>query len=191
MAERLSVRKPSVSAMVRRLAQEGLVDLSPRQGVRLTRQGLELTMRVGRRHRLIEQFLVDVLNLDWSEVHAEAEVLEHHMSDRLVDAIDKVLGYPQEDPHGHPIPDADGNLRERDLAPLGELSTGEAATVRELRSDAPARLQRFKELGLVPGARVEMGTRQEMEDVMHIRIGDKTITTGSEGVAEVFVEKRS
>jgi len=190
LADRLGVSKPSVSAMVKRLAQEQLVDLSPRQGVRLTSDGRDLTMRVLRRHRLLETFLVRVLDLDWSEVHDEAEVLEHHLSDRLVDAIDKVLGYPADDPHGHPIPDADGNLLERDLAPLGELRTGESGTVRELRSDAAERLQRWKELGLVPGALVAMGERHEMEDVMHIHIGDETIVTGSEGVTEVFVEKR-
>ncbi|MHC4162559.1 MAG: metal-dependent transcriptional regulator [Planctomycetota bacterium] len=158
LALHLGVRKPSVTAMVKRLAEAGWVDYSPRQGVRLTEEGRLATMQVVRRHRLLETFLVEVLGLDWSEVHAEAEVLEHHLSERMVDAIDGVLGHPREDPHGHPIPDAE-------------------------------RRQRWKELGLVPGASVRMGERLELEDVMHVEIGGATIVTGSEGVDGVFVER--
>ncbi|MHC4732540.1 MAG: metal-dependent transcriptional regulator, partial [Planctomycetota bacterium] len=189
LALHLGVRKPSVTAMVKRLAEAGWVDYSPRQGVRLTEEGRLATMQVVRRHRLLETFLVEVLGLDWSEVHAEAEVLEHHLSERMVDAIDGVLGHPREDPHGHPIPDAGGRLRARLLAPLGALSTGERGTVREVRTDGAERLQRWKELGLVPGASVRMGERLELEDVMHVEIGGATIVTGSEGVDGVFVER--
>lgn len=96
LARHLGVRKPSVTAMVKRLAEAGWVDYSPRRGARLTEEGRLATMQVVRRHRLLETFL--------AEVHAEAEVLEHHLSERMVDAIDRVLGQPNEDPHGHPIP---------------------------------------------------------------------------------------
>jgi DtxR family Mn-dependent transcriptional regulator len=189
LALHLGVRKPSVTAMVKRLAEAGWVDYSPRCGVRLTEDGRLATMQVVRRHRLLERFLVEVLDLDWSEVHAEAEVLEHHLSERMVDAIDGVLGHPREDPHGHPIPDALGRLRERTLTPLGTLGTGERGTVREVRTDGAERLQRWKELGLVPGASVRMGERLELEDVMHVEIGGETIVTGSEGVDGVYVER--
>ncbi|MHC4974762.1 MAG: metal-dependent transcriptional regulator [Planctomycetota bacterium] len=189
LALHLGVRKPSVTAMVKRLADAGWVDYSPRRGVRLTEEGRLATMQVVRRHRLLETFLVEVLGLDWSEVHAEAEVLEHHLSERMVDAIDGVLGQPREDPHGHPIPDAGGRLRERALTPLGALRTGERGTVREVRTAGAERLQRWKELGLVPGARVRMGERLELEDVMHVEIAGETIVTGSEGVDGVFVER--
>jgi len=191
LAEHLGVRKPSVTSMLKALAGEGLVDYSPRQGAVLSPEGRKVTMRVVRRHRLLETFLVEVLGLDWSEVHEEAEVLEHHLSQRMVDAIDRVLDHPAFDPHGHPIPDAEGRLRQRDLTPLGELSTGASGTVREVRAKESERLQRWKELGLVPGAELQMGERQEMEDVMHIEIGDQTIVTGSEGVEGVFVEVES
>ena len=191
LARALSVSKPSVTAMVKRLAGEGLVDYSPRRGVRLAQSGRDATMQVVRRHRLLETFLVEVLGLDWSEVHEEAEVLEHHLSDRMVDAIDRVLGHPREDPHGHPIPDAEGRLRQRDLTPLQDLGAGESGTVREVRTDTSERLQRWKELGLVPGADLCMRERQDLEDVMHIDIGDRTIVTGTEGVEGVFVELKS
>ncbi|MHC4409712.1 MAG: metal-dependent transcriptional regulator [Planctomycetota bacterium] len=121
LAERLSVRDPSVSAMLKRLAAAGLVDYEPRQGALLTEEGRISTMRVVRRHRLLESFLVEILDLDWSEVHEEAEVLEHHLSERIVDAMDHVLGHPFEDPHGHPIPDNDGRIRTRELEPLAVL----------------------------------------------------------------------
>ena len=188
IALELGVRKPSVTSMVKRLAEQRLVDHSPRRGVRLTEDGLKATMRVVRRHRLLEAFLVEVLGLDWSEVHEEAEVLEHHLSERIVEAMDYVLGHPSEDPHGHPIPDAEGNLRLRELTALAELQAGEQATVRELRSNEAERLQRWKELGLVPGAACRMADRRELEDVMQIEVGGKTLVIGRGGVEGVFVE---
>jgi DtxR family Mn-dependent transcriptional regulator len=189
IADALGVSGPSVTAMIQRLSREEMLDYSPRKGVRLTEKGRARTLHVIRRHRLLETFLVEVLGLDWSEVHAEAEVLEHHLSERMVAAIDRVLGHPSEDPHGHPIPDADGNLRTRDLTPMAALVPGERGTVRELRAREAGRLQRWKELGLVPGASCLMGERQELEDVMHISVDDRTIVTGSAGVDGVFVER--
>jgi len=189
LAERLGVRKPSVTAMLKRLFERGLVDYAPGRGVTLTEEGRLATMRVVRRHRLLETFLVEVLHLDWSEVHAEAEVLEHHLSPRMVAAIDRVLGHPSEDPHGHPIPDAEGRLRTRDLLPLGKLRAGERGTVREVRTAEAGRLQRWKELGLVPGARVSMEAKQDLEDVMHLRVAGRELATGTEGVDGVFVER--
>jgi len=189
LARYLGVRKPSVTSMLKRLGRQGLVLYSPRQGVVLSRAGSAVAMRVVRRHRLVEAFLVRFLGLDWSEVHAEAEVLEHHLSDRMVEAIDRALGHPTEDPHGHPIPDARGALRERALEPLGGMRAGERGVVREVRTNDALRLHRFKELGLVPGAKVAMRERQEMEDVMHLGIGGRTVVTGSEGVEGVFVER--
>jgi DtxR family Mn-dependent transcriptional regulator len=107
----------------------------------------------------------------------------------MVDAIDRVLGHPSEDPHGHPIPDAEGRLRTRELLPLEMLGAGERGTVREVRAAEAARLQRWKELGLVPGAALVMRQRQDLEDVMHIETGGREFATGSEGVKGVFVER--
>ena len=175
LARHLGIRKPSVTAMVKRLAEEGRV----------------VTMHLLRRHRLLETFLVRVLGLDWSVVHEEAEVLEHHLSDRMVDAIDRVLGYPTEDPHGALIPDANAALRQRDLVPLSDLAPGERGTVRELRDSEAARLRRWRELGLVPGAEFRMAERHELEDVMRLEIGDETVVTGTEGVEGILVERPS
>lgn len=188
LADLLSVRKPSVTGMLKRLAADGLLDYGPRQGARLTATGAAAGLRVVRRHRLIETFLVEMLGLDWSEVHDEAEVLEHHLSDRIVDALDRALGHPTEDPHGHAIPDADGHLRERDLLPLENLEVGATCVVREVHAEAPDRLQRWKRLGLVPGCEIFMIERHEFEDVMHIRVGDDVVVTGTEGVTGILVE---
>ncbi|MDH3592048.1 MAG: metal-dependent transcriptional regulator [Planctomycetota bacterium] len=188
LADHLGVRAPSVTAMVQKLAEAGYVSYSPRQGARLLKRGRVAAIQVIRRHRLLETFLVEVLGMDWSEVHDEAEVLEHHLSERMVQAIDRVLGHPAEDPHGRPIPDADSLFARRELTPLGDLAVGESGFVRELRIEAPERLQRWKELGLVPGAAVTVTKRQEMEDVMHLLIGERPVVTGSEGVEGVYVE---
>jgi DtxR family transcriptional regulator, Mn-dependent transcriptional regulator len=107
----------------------------------------------------------------------------------MVDAIDRMLGHPSEDPHGHPIPDAHGRLRTRELVPLRALAAGERGTVREVRAAESGRLQRWKELGLVPGAALVMRERQDLEDVMHIEADGHTFATGSEGVEGVFVER--
>ena len=189
IALRIGVRDPSVSAMLKRLAADGLVDYEPRHGALLTEAGRVMSMRVVRRHRLLETFLVEILNLDWSEVHEEAEVLEHHLSDRIVDAMDHALGHPFEDPHGHPIPDDEGHIRPRSLEPLARLPIEGTATVRELRSDEPERLIRWKELGLVPGARCKMLERHDAEDVMRLRVDGTELVTGTEGVDGVFVKR--
>jgi len=189
LADRLGVRDPSVSAMLKRLAAHGLVNYVPRSGAALTDTGRVACMRVVRRHRLLETFLVEILGLDWSEVHDEAEVLEHHLSDRFVDAMDHVLAHPGEDPHGHPIPDAAGEMPARALEPLENLPIGATATVRELRSDEPERLVRWKELRVVPGARAEMLERLELEDVMRLRVNGAEVLSGTEGLVGVFVER--
>ena len=188
LAVRLGVRDPSVSAMLKRLAADGLVSYAPRHGATLTDAGRAACLRVVRRHRLLEAFLVEILGLDWSEVHDEAEILEHHLSDRIVDAMDHVLGYPAEDPHGHPIPTSEGTIRDRVLVSLDGVAIGTTATVRELRSDEAERLVRWKELGFVPGARIEMLERRDMEDVMKLRVGGSEVMSGTEGLVGVFVE---
>src|SRR5262245_48611046 len=118
LARRLGVSAPSVTNMLARLAEERLVELGPRGAARLTASGERAAALVLRRHRLLETFLARVLELDWSEVHEEAEELEHHVSDRVMAALDRLMGHPSEDPHGHPIPDRNGRLARRALAPL-------------------------------------------------------------------------
>src|SRR5437667_12553694 len=125
IAQRLRVRSPSVTGMLKRLAEAGLIRYEVGKGAQLTEAGVAQARRVIRRHRLVELFLTRVLGLDWSEVDAEAEALEHAISPRLEKALADYLGEPVEDPHGHPIPTAEGAIRQRDLKSLDKFRAGQ------------------------------------------------------------------
>jgi DtxR family Mn-dependent transcriptional regulator len=169
--------------MLRRLAEDGLIRYKVGKGAQLTEAGIAQARRVIRRHRLVELFLTRVLGLDWSEVDAEADALEHAISPRLEEAIAAHLGEPLEDPHGHPIPTAHGDLEKRDLKPLHEFRAGERVIIREVQDDNPARLRRWQSLGLVPGATVKFVSHQPLDDIFDLRVGAKAIHVGSEGLA--------
>ena len=190
LARRLQVSAPSVTNMLRRLAMENLVRHAPRAGARLTATGERAALGILRRHRLLESFLVGVLGLDWAEAHDEAEVLEHGVSDRVLAAIDRHIQHPREDPHGHPIPDARGRLARRALSPLALLPGGASGTVREIRDRDRRRMARWKQAGLVPGARVTMRAVQALDDVFELDVEGRRLVTGSEGLDGVLIERR-
>src|SRR6185369_9623963 len=129
LAAAMNVAPGTATAMVKTLADAGLVDYEPRGGVRLSSKGEKLALHVLRRHRLVELFLVEVLGLDWSEVDQEAEELEHAISDKVLARIDQVLGHPQVDPHGDPIPTSAGKVKHRALLSLNECELGERVRV--------------------------------------------------------------
>src|SRR6266851_1241314 len=183
VAERLSVRAPSVTGMLKRLAEAGWIRYEPGCGARLTPRGVTEARRVIRRHRLVELFLTRVLGLDWSEVDAEAEALEHAISPRLEQAIAAHLGEPLEDPHGHPIPTPEGGLAQRQLMPLHECVAGQQVIIREVQDDNPERLRRWQALGLTPGATVRVLSYQPLDDIYQLQVGDTTIPVGSGGLA--------
>src|SRR6202171_4794510 len=146
IASRLGVRAPSVTGMLKRLAEAGWITYESGRGARLTERGVSEARRVIRRHRLVELFLTKVLGLDWSEVDAEAEALEHAISPRLEQALAAHLGEPLEDPHGHPIPTREGALAERALLRLCDFRAGQRVVIREAQDDDPDRLRRWQEL---------------------------------------------
>jgi DtxR family Mn-dependent transcriptional regulator len=188
LAAQLGVSAPSVTNMLGRLAAEDLVAHEPRAGARLTPRGRRAALGMVRRHRILETFLVEMLGLDWAEVHADAEVLEHHVSDRVLEALDRVMGHPAEDPHGSPIPDAKGRLARRALAPLATLSPGARARVREVGEADGRRLARWKELGLVPGARVRVREVREADGVIELEVGGRRVVTALAALDGVLVE---
>src|SRR5262245_58678764 len=188
LAARLGVSAPSVTNMLGRLAAERLVAHSRRSGARLTTRGRREALAMVRRYRILETFRVQVLGFDWSEVHADAEVLEHHISDRVLEAIDRLVGHPDEDPHGHPIPDRHGRMRQRALLPLAQLERGTSAVVRELRDADRTHLEHWKRVGLVPGAHVKVRALRPLDDVFELEVSRRRIVTGSEGLAGVMVE---
>jgi len=183
IAARLEVKSPSVSGMLKRLVEAGFVRYEIGQGAGLTGAGIAQARRVIRRHRLVELFLTRVLGLDWSEVDTEADALEHAISPRLEEALAAYLGEPREDPHGHPIPSAQGDLQKRNLKPLDQFRAGQRVIIREVQDDNPARLRRWQTLGLTPGATVEFVSHQPLDDLFNLQVGDQSFPLGSEGLA--------
>lgn len=191
LARRLHVSAPSVTNMLARLAEERLVRLGARGAASLTTGGQRAALHVLRRHRLLETFLVRVLELDWSEVHEDAEELEHHVSDRVLDALDRFMGHPTDDPHGHPIPDRKGRIERRTLAPLATLPAGARAHVREVRGgDDRARMARWKRSGLVPGATVRMVEANDEDGVYTLEIAGRRLVSGRDGLEGVLIDRR-
>lgn len=183
IANRLGVRAPSVTGMLKRLSDSGWITYASGSGAQLTSEGVAEARRVIRRHRLVELFLTRVLGLDWSEVDAEAEALEHAISPRLEQAIAEHLGEPVEDPHGHPIPTPNGDLAVRDLRPLCDFRPGDQVRIREAQDDSPERLRRWQTLGLTPGTVVSILTYEELDALFEIQIGKRVVPMGSEGLA--------
>lgn len=173
IATRLGVTAGTVTTMMKHLAGKGWVSYEARRGVRLTAKGRRHASQVLRRHRLIERFLVDVVGLGWAEVHEEAEVLEHAVSDRLLDRIDEMLGYPDRDPHGDPIPSADGAIKTQTLTPLSDCPAG-AFTVVQVLGDEPAFLEWLEQQRLRPGHSVHVQSRDDFAQTLTITADDGT-----------------
>ena len=183
IASRLQVKAPSVTGMLKRMETAGLIRYGVGQGAQLTDDGIAQARQVIRRHRLVELFLTQVLGLDWSEVDAEADALEHAISPRLEQAIAAHLGEPLEDPHGHPIPTALGDLQKRDLKPLHHFRAGARVLIREAQDDNPDRLRHWHNMGLTPGVVVQFISYQPLDDMFNLQVGDASIHVGSEGLA--------
>lgn len=182
IATRLGVQAPSVTGMLKRLAEAGWITYEPHRGAELTAQGIAEARRVIRRHRLVELFLTRVLGLDWSEVDAEAESLEHAISPRLEQALAAYLGEPLEDPHGHPIPTRDGIIAERTLQQLSDYRAGDRVVIREAQDDNPARLRRWQSLGLTPGATVRILSYEPLDSLFEVQVGERIVRLGPEAL---------
>ena len=160
IAHLLDLSAPSVSGMVKRLSELGLLEHIPYKGVQLTEAGRTAALRMVRRHRLIEAYLVEFLGYGWDTVHAEAERLEHAVSDTLVERMAVALGHPAVDPHGDPIPAADGSIMELASVALSEVEVGSTVEIRRVAEGDPERLRYLAALGLVPGVIVTLLDRQ-------------------------------
>jgi DtxR family Mn-dependent transcriptional regulator len=156
LAERMGVAPASATAMLKKLAQLGLVDHEPYRGARLTATGERAAIEMIRHHRLLEQYLATTLRLPLEAVHAEADRLEHALSEELEALIDESLGFPTHDPHGDPIPSAALELTRAEQRSLADVEPGAAATVRRVPDSDRALLHYLDELGLVPGERIEV-----------------------------------
>lgn len=189
LAAAMGVVPGTATTMVKALADSGLVEYEPRGGARLTQGGEQLALHVLRRHRLVELFLVKVLGLDWSEVHEEAEELEHAISDKVLGRIDEVLGHPRVDPHGDPIPSAKGKVDESHYASLADCDLERPYRVVRVLDQDPGFLQFVNRCGLVPGVEVVVEVRDQLADAVWVRARDRRpVTLGTAAAAKILVE---
>jgi DtxR family Mn-dependent transcriptional regulator len=178
LAQRLGVRPGSVSAMVKKLDEAGLVERVPYHGVRLTAEGTRVALAVLRRHRLLELFLAEVLDVPWERVHDEAEVLEHALSEDLTELISVKLGDPSVDPHGDPIPDRDLSLVEAETQNLAALAPGDRGRFVRVSDSNPEMLAYLSDCGISVGDDFELVERQPFDGPLSIRIGEETHVLG-------------
>jgi DtxR family Mn-dependent transcriptional regulator len=178
LAERLQITPGSVSAMLKKLGDLGLIAHVPYRGVRLTPDGRRVALEVIRHHRLLELFLAETLQMPWDRVHAEAEVLEHVLSEELEELIAAKLGHPAFDPHGDPIPSAELQLRERATQPLDCLQAGARGTFVRVSDSDPEMLRYLAERGIAPGDEFEVRERQPFGGPLFVSFGERRHTIG-------------
>lgn len=174
IAERLDVAPPSVTGMVKRLSEAGLVEHVPYRGVQLTTKGRRAALKMVRRHRIVETYLTSKLGYDWDSVHEEAERLEHAVSDELIERMAMALGYPMYDPHGAPIPSREGEIEAPAYTTLAEIPVGTVAELRQVSDEDSEMLRYLGSLGLRPGASFEVVRRQPFHGPVTIRMAGRS-----------------
>lgn len=188
IAEALGVTPGTITTMVKSLAAQGLVEHQPREGVRLTREGRAHALAVVRKHRLVETFLVQVLKMDWKDVHEEAEALEHAISDRVLLRIDAILGHPASDPHGDPIPSAKSpQIDHGGATTLATCETHVALRVERILDQSTPFLDFIQRTGLRPGSRVRVRERDPASGVVHCELKGGDATLGLPEAAKIEV----
>jgi DtxR family Mn-dependent transcriptional regulator len=189
LASALSVVPGTATTMVKGLADEGLVEHQPRYGVKLTTEGRRLAVNVLRKHRLIETFLVNVLKMDWSKVHDEAEKLEHAISDEVLDRLDALLGHPTTDPHGDPIPNPQGKLNSQIYATLATCVVDRPMRIVRVTEQSAEFLQFAEQNGLQPGATVRVTQRNLAGGLVVLKkTGGRSPTLGLAAAGKILVE---
>jgi DtxR family Mn-dependent transcriptional regulator len=189
VAAAVGVTPGTATTMIKALAESGLAEYEPYTGVRLTPAGEKLAGLVLRRHRLVELFLVEVMGMSWAEVHDEAEQLEHVVSERLIERMDEMLGRPTHDPHGDPIPSADGAIAARHLENLLTCPIGTTLRVTRIADQDPAFLRFIEQNDLKPGQLVEVEARDGPADAVRLRgAGDHVLTIGRRAASKLLVE---
>jgi DtxR family Mn-dependent transcriptional regulator len=189
LATAMAVTPGTATSMVKTLSDGGLAVYQPRSGVRLTAKGEQLALRILRRHRLVELFLVKVLGLDWSQVHEEAEALEHVISDRVLDRMDAVLDYPTADPHGDPIPTSKGRVHDPKRMSLADCPIGRPQRIVRVLDQNPEFLQFVERQGLMPGTTVTVADREPAAEALRLRLSPRRETSlGLAAAGKILVE---
>jgi len=192
LAKAMDVVPGTATAMIKTLADSGLVDYKPRSGVSLSDKGEALALHILRRHRLLELFLVEVLGLDWTEVHDEAEELEHATSDKVLTRIDDYLGHPDTDPHGDPIPPAKGAHTPVQLKSLADSATQKKLVIARVVDQGREFLQFLHQHGLRPGTRINILSYDSVVDAITVKpYKHEPVTLGLAAAGKILVEKPS
>lgn len=192
IATALKVAPGTATAMMKTLSESGLITYEPYAGVRLTPAGAKLAAHVLRRHRVVELFLVDVLGMSWSEVHEDAELLEHAVSDRVLDRLDAMLGKPSVDPHGDPIPTARGVLKEKDYPSLLTCQIRSPVKVVRVTDQGTEFLRLLERHGVMPGKEIEVESREEAADTIVVRpMGGKALSLGFRPAGAILVNPKT
>ncbi|MEM8488082.1 MAG: metal-dependent transcriptional regulator [Bacteroidota bacterium] len=187
LARAMDVSSASVTNMVKRLDQMGLVEYQSYKGAKLTDAGCKIALEIIRHHRLLETYLKEIMGYSWAEIHEEAEHLEHHISEAFEDKIDKMLGYPTHDPHGDPIPTRDGQVEAPIDDQLCDAQTGQQLEVKRVSDADPELLHYLEDLGLLPGARVKILKKEPFDGPIAVQIDTTEKTVGFVVAQKVFV----
>jgi len=187
LAQALAVSPGTVTGMLKTLSEAELATYTPYEGARLTTAGEKLALAVLRRHRLLELFLSQTLAMSWDEVHEEAEHLEHAVSDRLVDRIDAYLGNPSVDPHGDPIPQADGSLSQTSGEPLSRLLSGSRFRLARVVEQGPSFLRYLSECGLDLGVEGRLLENRPESGAIIVQVGQNSVALGHETATKLLV----
>ncbi len=191
LAAMMGVVPGTATSMVKALADSELVEYEPRAGLRLTRGGEQLALHVLRRHRLVELFLVNVLGLDWSEVHEEAEDLEHAISDKVLNKIDAYLNSPQFDPHGDPIPSARGKVPDMECRSIADCPVGRSFRISRITDQDSKFLQFAERNGLTPGVTIRITDRNSEADAVTIHVSGRRVMLGTSAATKILVEDKA
>lgn len=188
LSDNMGLAAASVTNMVKKLAEMGLVRHTPYRGMALTDAGEKIALEVLRHHRLLERYLVETLGYSWDEVDAEADRLEHVISENFEDRIDEAMGFPTTDPHGDPIPTKDGNINSEDTRPLSEVNAGSRVRIRTVSDQDPEMLRYMEGLGLMPSALVEVQEKAPFDGPLLLSVIPGAVhAVGLQVAAQIFV----
>ena len=187
LANSLGIKPPSVTEMAKKLAENGLLEYEKYKGIRLTEPGRRIALEVIRHHRLIEMYLTEALGYSWDEVHEEADRLEHVISEQFEARIAAALGHPEHDPHGDPIPDINGKVPRQDVVSAADALLNNSYAVHRIIDQSPDMLRYLADIGLVPGANIEIVARDPFEGPVHLRLGDRTAVIAHKVSRQIFL----
>lgn len=191
IAELMETKASSATDMVKRLADKDLLNYKPYQGTRLTARGKNHAVKVIRKHRLWETFLVENLDFSWDEVHEVAEQLEHIQSEKLIHQLDKFLGYPKTDPHGDPIPDEEGNIEKIEKKVLAELQQHDEGICVGVDDSSSAFLKYLDKLNITLGNKIKVIEKEAFDNSMVIQVEENTISISSLASKNIYIRKTS